>query len=313
MPKKTKVEEKVAEPTENIEVLVETSPETQAAAPETAVSEAKSAIDGIEELKRQLAEEKEARKADQQARADAENRAQAASREVSAAKNEVQDSELRLVKNAIETIAENTKSLKAEYARALAAQQFDRAADIQEAMADNAAKLQQLRSGEEAMQARPKVQEPRQIADPVKALASQLTAASADWVYAHPEYARDPAKYRAMIGAHNVAVAAGLREDSAAYFAEVERVLGIGRPVKTVVEDDDDDTLSDASAARSSRSPPPAAPVSRSGAAPGSGSPRIVRLSPEEAEIARNSKMSPQEYWEQKQRAIKNGEYGRLN
>jgi len=249
--------------------------------------------DGLSELKKQL-------EAERTARAEAERRAAEAAQQVHRARNEVEDTNLQLVNNAIETVKSNTASLKSALAQAMAAGDFERAADIQLAMSDNAAKLLQLENGKQAMQERPKTAPPK--LDPVEELASRLTPRSAAWVRAHPQCATDPRLNQKMIAAHNMAVADGHEADSDEYFAAVENLLGMSRA--SPPQNDAEDGTEMAAKVVSRRSSPPAAPVSRSGTAPGT-SPKVIRLSPDEAEIARLSQMTDKEYWEMKQR-IKN-------
>jgi hypothetical protein len=106
-----------------------------------------------------------------------------------------------------------------------------------------------------------------------------------------------------MIAAHNMVMADGHQADSDDYFSAVENVLGVSRQANN-----DDDGTEMAAKVVSRRSSPPAAPVSRSGSAPGT-SPKVIRLTPEEAEIARLSKMTDKEYWEMKQKVKNDGRY----
>jgi len=158
-------------------------------------------------------------------------------------------------------------------------------------MADARAKLLQLENGMSAMEAQSRQPvQPVQHADPVEQLASQLSAPSAAWVRAHPEYARTPRLTQKMIAAHNLVTADGIASDTPEYFASVEKVLGIGAPVV-----EQESALSSASAPAQRRSAPAAAPVSRSGTASGT-RPNVVRLSSEEREMASMMGMSPEDY-----------------
>ena len=105
--------------------------------------------DGIESLRQQLAAEKAARIAAEKDALEAKNR-------VVSAQNEVQDTNLQLINNAIETVKSNTQQLKASYTTAMAAGDYDAAADIQQSMADHAAKLLQLEQGKKALEDSPK-------------------------------------------------------------------------------------------------------------------------------------------------------------
>ena len=272
-----------AKESEEIEVRVD---EPVAETPDIVVeAEAKpviSAEDGVEELRRRLEVERKGRE-------EAEYRAQQATSQVQQARSEVDSSNLQLVRTAIDTMTREGAILKENYKQAMAAGDFDAAAEYQESMADARAKLLQLENGMSAMEAQLK-QAPRPVqhADPVEQLASQLSGPSAAWVRAHPEYARTPRLTQKMIAAHNLVTADGIASDTPEYFASVEKVLGIGAPVE-------EDALSSASAPAQRRSAPAAAPVSRTGTATGT-RPNIVRLSAEEREMAGMMGMSPEDY-----------------
>ena len=272
-----------AKESEEIEVRVD---EPVAETPDIVVeAEAKpviSAEDGVEELRRRLEVERKGRE-------EAEYRAQQATSQVQQARSEVDSSNLQLVRTAIDTMTREGAILKENYKQAMAAGDFDAAAEYQESMADARAKLLQLENGMSAMEAQLK-QAPRPVqhADPVEQLASQLSGPSAAWVRAHPEYARTPRLTQKMIAAHNLVTADGIVSDTPEYFASVEKVLGIGAPVE-------EDALSSASAPAQRRSVPAAAPVSRTGTATGT-RPNIVRLSAEEREMAGMMGMSPEDY-----------------
>jgi hypothetical protein len=274
-----------AKETEEIEVQVD---EPVAETPDIVVeAEAKpviSAEDGVEELRRRLEVERKGRE-------EAEYRAHQATSQAQQARSEVDSSNLQLVRTAIDTMKREGDILKANYKQAMAVGDYDSAAEYQEAMADARAKLLQLENGMSAMEAqsRQPVQQV-QHADPVEQLASQLSAPSAAWVRAHPEYARTPRLTQKMIAAHNLVTADGIASDTPEYFASVEKVLGIGAPVV-----EQESALSSASAPAQRRSAPAAAPVSRSGTASGT-RPNVVRLSSEEREMASMMGMSPEDY-----------------
>jgi hypothetical protein len=258
------------------DIKVEVAPEPRAAEPDNA----------IETLKAQLAQERAARQA-------AEHRAQEAASTAYSAQNEAHDSNLSLVVNAIGTVQQSNDILKANYRDAMSVGDYDRAADIQGEMASNQAKLLQLQQGREALenQSRPQAPQPYQ-ADPVEAIASRLSPRSANWLRAHPEYATDPRLYQKMLAAHNLATADGIPVDTDDYFAEIESTLRISRPEP---RSDHSDPTQQAAQVTQRRSAPPAAPVSRSGAAPGT-RPNTVRLTAQQIEMAEMMGMSPQEY-----------------
>src|SRR6202453_3064637 len=150
--------------------------------------------EGLKKLQKQLEDEKSARMA-------AENRARAADADAARAKNESHGTQLDLVKSAIASLTQAHDALEEKYAAALAAQDYPGAAKAQGEMSANEAKLNDLNRGKTAMENAPKAT-PRVADDPVERIAQQLTPQSAAWVRSHPEYARDPAKYKKMVAAH---------------------------------------------------------------------------------------------------------------
>jgi len=293
-----------AEPAEiDVEIKADEPAKTPDIEVEIVESGAKSpddVADAVAQLRQQLEAEKYARQA-------AEEREQQAQMHAYKSQSEVSEVNYHLVNTAIQTAQQNAEIFKQRIAQAMAAGDFDAATEIQEAAASNRYKLEQLMLGKQQMEQAPKPQMPQQRpADPVEALASQLTPRSAAWVRAHPEYARDQRMFRQMEAAHHLAVNAGLDPDTDAYFDRVERVLDIRAPVSTT--DGVDNPLSEASAPTQRRSSPAAAPVSRTPV----GAPQTpgrMRLSAAEHEMALNMKMTPEEYAREKlriQREAKN-------
>ncbi len=250
--------------------------------------------DGLEALKQQLESERKAR-------AEAERRANEAAQTAYQAQTEMQDSNLHLVVNAIETVNQTNSILKSNYRDAMAAGDYDLAAEIQAEMSSNAAKLLQLEQGKQALENAPRGEAPRPYtADPVEALASQLSPRSADWVRRNPQFATDNRLYQKMIAAHNLAVADGIDPDTDDYFASIEDTLRIRS------RNDYEDASSAAAKPVQRRSAPPAAPVSRSGTGTGT-RPNRVTLSAEEREMANFMGMTPEEYGRHKLALKKEG------
>ena len=229
-------------------------------------------------------------------------RADAATRRLSeetlkshSAQSEVHDTNLHLISTAIESAKQNAQVLKAQYSAAMSAGDYDAAAELQEAISTNAAKLLQLNQGKEAMEAAPKPAAPSAIqGDPVEQMAAQLSPRSAQWVRAHPQFATDQRLFQRMLAAHNLAVTDGLAADTDEYFDAVETTLGLRRAQARA--DADLDPLADAAQITQRRgAAPPAAPVSRSGNGTG-GQRRSVRLTQAEIEAAEASGQTPEEY-----------------
>jgi hypothetical protein len=270
------------------EITLELTPEEEPEAPQ----EEEPAY--ITDLKRQLAEEKAAR-------IQAEQKAHQANRETHKAKSEVDDTNLQLVVNAIDTVNRDIELLSQAHTFALQSGDFDRATKIQREMSANEAKLLQLENGRQAMENAPRQPEPQMApADPVEAFASQLSPRSADWVRKHPEFVRDPRLNAKMIAAHNLAVADGIPTDTDDYFAAIEETLKVTpKPVQT----DTDDQYA-AKAVRRRDAAPAAAPANRGGQ---SASSNVVRLTAAEREMAEMMGMKPEDYAKNKVALKKEG------
>jgi len=249
--------------------------------------------DGIAELRRQLEVERTARQ-------NAERAAYDAKREAHQARNNEDETNVQLVSNAIDTLRRDDEILKQNYQYAMQQGNFSAAAEIQQEMSGNAAKLLQLSNGLEAMKARPKTPEPRQApADPVEAFAAQLSPKSADWVRRHPEYVKDAKLNRKMIAAHELAMADGVAVDSEEYFSAIEDTLKIKAAAPQT-------ETSDEYAAKVTQrrdAAPAAAPVSRGG----STRTNVVRLSAAEREMAEMMGMKPEDYAKNKMALKKEG------
>lgn len=238
--------------------------------------------DGLAKLQAQLAEERAGREA-------AEARAREASEAEVRARTENQDSQLHLVTTAIEKFEQQNEVLKANYAQALADQDFKAAADIQMSMSENAANLVSLRQGADAIKKAPKPQL-RVQPDIVDAFVQNMTPQSAAWVRAHPEFVRDPRKNAKMIAAHNF-IKDDVKVDSDEYFSKIEEMLGLQ---KTIEKTDEVDPMADA-AKPVRKAAPAAAPVTRSGNGAGK-RPNQVTLTADERQAARDSDMTDEEY-----------------
>jgi len=249
--------------------------------------------DGIEELKRQLQQER-------QLRMDAQKQANEASERAAAASNDVQDSNLQLVNAAIDASKREMEENKIAFANALANGDHMAAADAQLEIAKVAQQLLQLETGRTALEAKPKA-EPKK-SDQIETFLNSLTKQSADWLRAHPETMTNPVLNRKMLLAHALAVDEGIEVDSRDYFDLIEQRLGFKSKRKE--EDDDGNPMSGAEKEDSYQErSPSAAPVSRGG------SKNVIRLTSEEREIAALSGMSDEEYAKNKQDLAKEKRY----
>jgi hypothetical protein len=244
--------------------------------------------EGIAELRERLEQEKKAR-------IEAENRANQAQQSAHKASQDVQDSNLQLITGAIDKIKRETGYNKAEYRDALASGDYDKAADIQEMMSLNSAKLLQLENGRVSLEnklAQPQKVEPH-YSNPVEEIAQTLSPRSAAWVRAHPECITNPRLYENMVKAHNKALDDGYIPDSEAYFDMIETRLGFKN--RNSQDDGEDVVLSAASSPSQKRSAPPAAPTTRTASGTGNRT-TTVRLDANQREMASMMGMTPEEY-----------------
>lgn len=269
------------------EVEIQLEGEAQVEAP-VAAAPAEKEEDDVQKTIKNLKEKIER---EQQARQEAEERARIASQKLNAAYNEVEDSNINLITSAIETVKRENEYLKNEYRNALALSDFDKVADLQEAMSSNAAKLLQLENGKQSMQNKPRQQAP-DYSNPVEQFASQLSPRSAEWVRRHPQCVTDQRLQQKMIAAHNLAVADGYQPDTDDYFGFIEDTLKVGnRYARQEEKAQEESALSSASKPAPRQAPPPAAPANR-----GSTRPNVVRLTKAEADTAKMFGMTEQEY-----------------
>lgn len=264
---------------------------------------------GIEDLRKQLEAEKNARQ-------EAEKRAfEAANREKQAV-NEAVDSNTKLFDTAIANAKRDKDTLRSQFREAMTVGDFDKVAEIQEAMTRNAVDLDKLETGKQNYIHRPKQAEAT-ANDPVERFVANMSPKSADWIRSHPEYVTNGAKHRQMIDAHTAAVgASGLQPDSPAYFRFVEDYLGMGGETERTQQRTEARTeaspLSDAAAPVRRQVPPAAAPTSRD-AALGVTNPHRVRLTAEQREVAEVTGQTYEEYAKNLVALQKEGRIGRYN
>lgn len=258
--------------------------------------------DGISDLKNKLQQE-------QRLRYEAEIRARDAVQNQYRAQNETEHANFALVEGAIRTLTEEKEHIKFQYKEALAVGDYDRVADLQEAIADNKLNLSELQKGHRRMQA--EREHARQVpppppvpSNPVEALASTLSERSGDWVRRNPEYAKDRRLFQKMVAAHQMVIADGVEPDTDEYFDAIETTLKMRGQQRREERVEEDEMMSEASKPTQKRVAPPAAPVSRSGT-PGNTRSNGIRLTREEIDAASDSGLTPLQYYENKQ-ALKN-------
>lgn len=266
-----------------VEVKDDPKPEKKEAKSEEIAPE-----EGIQELKKRLEYEK-------QARIDAERRAQQANSQINKAYQEVKDTNYQLVTNAIETVKSRAEMLKNAYRESMSVSDFDKAADIQQAMIENDRQLSDLKRGEKALKEQMEESEAQRAkpvvapaVDPVEQMAQAVSPVSARWLRDNRDTLQDERNIRKMFRAHEDAMDDGIAPDTPEYFEFIEERIGIRKVAEEAPE-----PLSAASAPTPRKSvSPPAAPVSRgNGTRPG-----VVRLTREQAETAKMMGMSEKEY-----------------
>lgn len=193
----------------------------------------------LNDLKRQYEKQKQIAEAEREARKQAEMYARQQAQQVGRAHNEVQDSNLRIIMNAIESTEAAAANAERDYAQAMAAGDYSSAARAQRMIAQAESHLLQLNNGkqrlEETLQqpAEGSVYEqqvptfePRMPPDPVEMYASKLAPKSAQWLREHPEAVSQIEK---LTAAHSSAVQLeGLEPESQEYFRYIEKKLGYG-------------------------------------------------------------------------------------
>jgi hypothetical protein len=244
--------------------------------------------EGIQELKKRLEAEKAAR-------IDAEKRAREANFHADRARDNAKDANYQLVVNALETVKERSDALKAAHKEAMSVGDYDKVAELQEAMSINAYQMNELKRGERALKEQMQAEEeaakrqpPRQTelpGDIIEQMAQTVSPKSASWLLKNKEHLSGEREIRKMFRAHEDAVDDGLKTDSDEYFSFIESRLGLNKQVE-------EDVMSEAAAPAPRRAPqPPPAPVSRSPQRS-----NVVRLTKDQAEMASMLGMTDKEY-----------------
>lgn len=250
---------------------------------ETAASESKPAPqeDPISALQKQYndlkaQDEARARALEQSQRAEAEARAVAdrAAREAAEARTKIADTSFQSVEHEIAAIDSAMQIAKREYASAMEAADYTKAADAQAKIAEAAADKKRLERDKIELDAARKRQ--TVVLDrpaPQQQGPSQRVQA---WLNTHPECVQDEEKYYQMVAADRAARKAGIPVESDDYFAFVDRRMGYAA----------DDTNTNQQQAQHRSRPMPAAPPSRDAAATPGGGKLTVNLTQSEVKSA---------------------------
>lgn len=250
----------------------------------------------LEDLRKQYEHQRRLAAAEREARQRAEQFAREQAQSVQHAQVDVQSSHLRVIQNAIDTTEAATAAAKRDYADAMAAGDWNAAAEAQAAIAQAAAQLLQLQNGkarlEETLQPlsegkieAPKIPDftPQLPQDPVEMYAERLTPKSAAWLRAHPQAVE---KVNKLTRAHQDAVEDGIVPESPEYFEFIESRLGISGSQADPEPEMTRESPRQASAPKKQLA---SAPVSNSGAgisARGGSNGNTMVLSPAEVEMA---------------------------
>lgn len=244
----------------------------------------------LKSLTKRLEKEKEARQA-------AEAQARKSAEYARTAAMDAQDSRIHLVGGAIETMKRDDEILTAHLKNSMEVGDYDRAAELQKALAVNAHKMIELERGYQDLRNAPPPP-PVQQAPPgemnVDDIIQKVTPRSAEWLRENKQHLPDSRSIRIMARAHEDAIDHGMIPESDQYFRFVENRLGINREQKPYY--DGDDAMSGAAKVTKSRQSPPSAPVSRQ-PVDSQTRPGVIRLTAEQVEAAKISGISPQEYY----------------
>jgi len=197
----------------------------------------------LTELQAETAREKAGREAaERRATTEAQAR-QAAQTEVAETRTEIAETRLGTVEQGIAAAETEATAATAEYEAALEAGNWKKAGEAQRKISRAEAtkvRLEEAKSDLEVQKAQPQRQQRTEAAqvqaDPVEAFISSRDAGTQAWLRDHPDDARilatnsDPRRAAKLNAADADAFAEGLTRGSAAYFAHVEKFLGITKP-----------------------------------------------------------------------------------
>ena len=210
-------------------------------APAAALDERERAL---QELKRQYEHQKRVAEAEREARKQAEFFARQQAQQVGYARNEVQDSNLKIILNAIDATEQAAATAEREYVDAMNSGDHNRAIKAQRLIAQAESQLLQLQNGRQKLEE--SLQEPvegsvyeQQVPnfepqipqDPVEMYAERLAPKSAAWLRAHPEAVN---KLNKLSRAHQDAIEDGVEPESDEYFQYIESRLGYERETQAV-------------------------------------------------------------------------------
>ncbi len=287
-----------------VEAVVEAPPQAK-----TVVT----ADEGIEALKRKMEEANARAEAEATKRAAAEREAAEANARMKGSYIATRNAEYGQVTGAISHIEGAKVALKKEYAEAAAIGDAEKMAEVADKMSQANVHLEKLVTAKQRMEAEaerlkrePPPEAPRaptSVKETVQRLAEGTTPRSAAWLRDNADKFTSEAQINKMVRAHQDAMEDGIQVESPEYFALVENRLGF-RAAPAPRQEEDGEVMSSASRVRETA--PPVAPPSR-----GQNGRDIVRLTSEEADMAKMMGMTPKEYAISKRELQAQGKIGR--
>ena len=233
-------ESKVKETEPKVKVQEEKDPEVEQPRA-AAVDEREKALN---DLRKQYEHQKRLAEAEREARKAAEEYARQQAEQISSARGEVQDSNLKIILNAIDATESAASNAERDYAEAMAAGDYSAAAKAQRMIAQAESHLLQLQNGKQRLEESLRQTtegsvgatevpsfEPKIPQDPIEVYASRLAPKSAQWLREHPEVVSQN-KVGKLTRAHQDAVEDGLVAESPEYFRYIESRLGYDAPTQ---------------------------------------------------------------------------------
>lgn len=255
----------------------------------------------LKEMEKKL--EKEKRKAQK-----LEREREQAERSAHQARQEAGESRKHVMMAALTQTKMDADRLQAEFADAMAINDYAQVAKIQAEISANTLRMSQFENELENFKRQDPVQQ--QSGSQLDQIIKAVSPESARWLKSNRDHLSDDRAIRKMFRAHEDAVEDGIKPDTEEYFEYIEKRLGIAEeepaPRRQRADQSDDEPTSAAAKPVPRQSPPPPAPVERYG-----NRPTVVRLTSAEIETARMMGMTEQEYAKNKMALQKEGKMSR--
>lgn len=268
---------------------------------------------GIEDLKRQLAEARQANdhhravaEEEGRRRAEAENAARQYAGQATAFRGEANQREYESLLNALSSVQQGLEAAQKDYAKAMEAGDYDAAAKIQVHMGRLSARAETMEAGRAQAEAQRNAQPAQRQPAPqqqqpqidwnrawspqeAEAVMRDKPAQTAAWMRAHPQFFNDPGFRKQVIGADTIAQARGIQPGTEDYFRFVEQTVGLAGQDSAAEREQQAGHSAGTAQAPAPRAPamPSAAPSRQvPGASHQAGSARAVSLTAAERDMA---------------------------